>query len=177
MTKEEKKEYDKKYRAEHKEENKEYNKRYHLEHKEKENEYNRQYNAEHKEEIKEKKKQYHAKRIEEDKEYGKQYRAKNKERIMQYNNTHKEEGKKYNLKRKYNITQEQYDELYNKQNGCCAICKKHQSELKKILGVDHNHKTGKIRGLLCDNCNKGLGCLKDDKDIINNAGNYLKEND
>ena len=127
--------------------------------------------------LTEKKKLYHAKRMEEDKEYFKQYRAKNKKRMILYRIDHKEEGKKYNLKRKYNITEKQWDELYNKQNGCCAICKKPESELKKILGVDHNHKTGKVRGLLCDNCNKGLGCFKDDKDIINNASNYLKEND
>jgi len=52
---------------------------------------------------------------------------------------------------------ELYNYLFNEQQGCCAICGKHQSELKKALGVDHNHITGQVRGLLCGICNRGLG--------------------
>lgn len=177
QSKEERKEYEKRYRAEHKEKIKERDKQYHAEHKKEAKEYEKQYRAEHKEKIKEWKKQYNANRIEENKEYGKQYRVKNKERIKQYNNNHKKEEKIRHLRNKYNITPEQYNELFNKQNGKCMICKKHQSELKKLLGVDHNHKTGKVRGLLCDNCNKGIGLLKEDINILINAINYLKDNE
>lgn len=46
--------------------------------------------------------------------------------------------------------------LSDAQTACCAICKKHESNFKKRLAVDHNHKTGKVRGLLCYRCNKFL---------------------
>ena len=57
-----------------------------------------------------------------------------------------------NLKQ-YNLTLEQKEEMLTKQNNCCAVCGRNQSEFKRELGVDHNHKTGKVRGLLCHNCN------------------------
>lgn len=57
---------------------------------------------------------------------------------------------------RYNLTLKQYKELFNIQNGCCAICNKHQSQLKHKLHVDHNHKTGIIRGLICKGCNSTL---------------------
>lgn len=61
------------------------------------------------------------------------------------------------LKERYQLTIEDYNKLFQEQQGCCAICGKHQSELKHRLNVDHNHKTGKIRGLLCPKCNTALG--------------------
>lgn len=73
-----------------------------------------------------------------------------------------ERKRKSALKRKYNLTLAGYDKLYQKQKGRCDICGKHQSELKKALDVDHNHTTGKVRGLLCTNCNYGLGHFKAD---------------
>lgn len=59
----------------------------------------------------------------------------------------------YTLNYKYGITEEQYDQLLEKQNHCCAICDKHSTESSKRLAVDHDHVTGEIRGLLCDYCN------------------------
>lgn len=59
----------------------------------------------------------------------------------------------YLLKR-YGITEQQYDQLYTKQDGCCAVCKRHSSSFKKRLSVDHDHKTGDVRGLLCVHCNR-----------------------
>ena len=64
-----------------------------------------------------------------------------------------EENRKQTLMKRHNLTITQYQKLFDAQNGCCAICGKHQSELKKTLSVDHNHKTGVIRGLLCNTCN------------------------
>lgn len=73
--------------------------------------------------------------------------------------------------RKYGITLEQYEQLEKKQKGVCAICgNKNQN---KKLDVDHCHKTGKVRGLLCSNCNNGLGKFKDDKTLLNKAIKYL----
>ena len=54
----------------------------------------------------------------------------------------------------YGLKIAEYNRLFNIQNGRCAICEKHQFELKRRLDVDHDHKTGKIRGLLCNYCNK-----------------------
>lgn len=82
--------------------------------------------------------------------------------------------------RRYNLTKEVYDVIFKKQSGCCAICKKPQSELTgriKYLGIDHNHETGKVRGLLCDVCNRGIGYFKDDLKLIIKALNYLKRHD
>ena len=79
------------------------------------------------------------------------------------------------LKNKYGITEEDYDNFYVEQNGCCAICNKHQSKINRRLSVDHNHKTGKVRGLLCDNCNCGIGNLKDKVSNLESAIIYLTE--
>jgi len=77
------------------------------------------------------------------------------------------------------MTIEQYDEMLLNQNNCCGICKKHISEIistKKFnFCVDHDHNTGRIRGLLCDKCNRGIGLLCDDIDILINAIEYLSQ--
>jgi hypothetical protein len=85
----------------------------------------------------------------------------------------------YDLKKSYNITVEDYDRMFQSQNGCCAICGKHKSELKmKIknnLCIDHCHETGIIRGLLCDKCNRGIGLLEDSLKNIKSAVIYLEK--
>lgn len=73
---------------------------------------------------------------------------------------------------KYNITDSEWRDMANSQDYCCAICGKHQP--KKRLAIDHDHKTGKIRGLLCSNCNTALGLLKDNISIAESAVKYLK---
>lgn len=65
----------------------------------------------------------------------------------------KEKALVYRLKTRYGITPEQYKELFDLQEGRCAICNKHQSELKSRLVIDHCHKTKEIRALLCHYCN------------------------
>jgi hypothetical protein len=81
----------------------------------------------------------------------------------------------------YGITLEEYDSLLISQKHSCKICGV-SSELimeqsGKSLSVDHNHITGKIRGLLCNSCNSGLGQFKDDIDIMNKAINYLRNSE
>lgn len=76
---------------------------------------------------------------------------------------------------RYGITINQYNELFLNQNGCCKICNKHQAEFSQKLSVDHCHKTGKVRGLLCRHCNFGLGFAKDDISILENMIKYLKQ--
>lgn len=75
----------------------------------------------------------------------------------------------------YGITPDDYDNLYQDQEGCCAICGKHQSGFKRRFGVDHCHKTGRIRGLLCHHCNTALGNLRDDPSLLLSAIEYLED--
>lgn len=82
--------------------------------------------------------------------------------------------KDYHLKYKYNISLKEYEEMVFNQNGLCAICKNPPITHNKILKVDHNHKTGKIRGLLCDFCNFAIGNAKEDILILESAIEYLK---
>lgn len=76
----------------------------------------------------------------------------------------------YSLKKDFGLTEKDYDNLFEKQNGRCAICMKTS---ERRLDVDHCHTTGKIRGLLCNQCNQALGLLKDDPLIIKAALEYV----
>ena len=92
---------------------------------------------------------------------GRQYYQEKKDWILaknrKYNKENPDKRKSSILKYEYGITLEDYNKMLNEQEGKCAICQKHQNELKKILYVDHDHKTGEVRGLLCKNCNVALG--------------------
>ncbi len=68
-----------------------------------------------------------------------------------------------------------YNNLYKAQQERCAICRRHQSLVWKTLCVDHDHKTGEVRGLLCDNCNRGIGLMNDDPALLKRAVEYLKK--
>lgn len=80
------------------------------------------------------------------------------------------------LKERYGLTKEDYEIILNRQNKLCAICKclPEQSN-HKILHVDHNHTTGKVRGLLCSSCNGALGLFKDNPEVVAAALLYLKD--
>ena len=176
---------------EEKEKRKITDKKYRIANKEKVSARQKRYCDSHKKEIAERGKKYKAANKKEIKKYNQKYNAAHKKEIRKHIITHKEERKatlkKYNnknrenyrkhrLKTKYNITIEQYNFMLEKQNGCCNICKKHQDELKNILAVDHDHATGKIRGLLCMKCNRALGAYNDNIDILLNAIEHLKNN-
>jgi hypothetical protein len=84
----------------------------------------------------------------------------------------------YFLRWKYGMELEDYEKILSMQNGCCAICGyKPDTFAKKEnkLYVDHNHKTKKVRGLLCMNCNSAIGHLNEDLTILQNAIEYLKK--
>jgi DNA-binding MarR family transcriptional regulator len=89
-----------------------------------------------------------------------------------------EVGKWLKLKQKFNLTQEEYESMLLAQNGVCDICKRTESRIKfgkpTMLAVDHCHITGKVRGLLCHNCNIGIGNLGDNITVVANALDYLK---
>lgn len=84
--------------------------------------------------------------------------------------------RKSHLKRHYNMTLEQYAEMFEQQKGCCAICGKHHTEVPhKQLMVDHCHKTGKVRQLLCDFCNTALGKFYDNPELLIKAADYIRK--
>ena len=74
------------------------------------------------------------------------------------------------LKAQYGITPEQYTEMVVAQGGVCLICR----EVSEGLCVDHDHVTGKVRGLLCHECNMALGKMKDDPARLRSAAEYLE---
>lgn len=100
-----------------------------------------------------------------------------KKRLIERNYAakHPEMFRKKALKRYYNISISDYEKMAEAQNNVCKICK-NPEDRRNYLCVDHDHITGKIRGLLCNNCNRALGLLKDNTDILENAFNYLKSN-
>ncbi len=82
-----------------------------------------------------------------------------------------------NLRRAYGLTPEEYDQLSQQQGGLCAICGEREMQVNqygvKRLAVDHDHETGLVRGLLCNNCNNGLGRFKDNPERLLRAVSYL----
>ena len=80
------------------------------------------------------------------------------------------------LKGKYNMTINDYDQLLFNQGGFCAICKGLETGHLGRFVVDHDHMTGKVRGLLCWSCNVGIGHLKDNPEILISAAYYLNTN-
>ena len=141
--------------------------------------YQKQYYINNREKVLIRTKQWRQNNKEKMDEYEKQYYAKNKEKInircKQWQLDNPEKGVASRLKRSYGITIEQYNKMLIKQDFKCAICGKHQSELKRALHVDHDHEIDEIRGLLCQQCNAGLGFLKDDPKIIEGALNYINK--
>lgn len=81
-------------------------------------------------------------------------------------------GKFRHLINTFKITAEQYTQMLKHQQGVCAIC--HKSEIGKSLAVDHCHRTGNVRGLLCMNCNLTLGHAQDSPDRLRQAALYLE---
>jgi hypothetical protein len=140
------------------------------------------------------------------KAYKKQYDEKNKEHNKLYRIAHRAEKKKYNdnnrehltecqkinrtnniekyrikeknynLKKNYGINIDQYNEMLKKQKNKCAICHNEFKPMKNTH-VDHNHITGKVRGLLCTKCNSSIGYLNDDIKLLKEAIKYLKKYD
>jgi hypothetical protein len=150
-----------------------------------------------KEQLKAYQKAYHKKRYQENREsiliQNKAYRDNNKEkdnerkrRWCAENKNKVNEGwerfyqkqgidnrSEYYLLSKYNLTSKEYNIMLESQNHSCAICKRHQSEFKRRLAVDHCHDTGKVRGLLCHKCNLVLGYVHDEVTTLNSAVEYL----
>ena|SRR5437867_2203783 len=82
-------------------------------------------------------------------------------------------------KRKFGITIDDYQRMLDAQGGVCKICGRSSAENDKLtwgrLVIDHDHKTGRIRGILCKRCNYAIGLMEDSVDILKKAGEYLNE--
>jgi hypothetical protein len=92
----------------------------------------------------------------------------------QYYQANKEQFRDDALRRAYGITSLDYQELLTEQNNRCAICGVDKCPTGKRFAVDHDHKTNLIRGLLCKQCNNGLGHFNDDPELLVKAVVYLR---
>lgn len=129
----------------------------------------------------------HEKRKKSQRERSKRYRDKNRARLKEQWRQEKRDfyrtdkgflvSRSWYLRKQFGITLEQYDEMHKSQGGVCSICAKPEVEMRgmkvKHLAVDHCHRTGKIRGLLCQRCNKMLGYSRDNPRVLLAAVEYL----
>ena len=129
---------------------------------------------------------YHCKKCRSEKEA--KWRKDNPEGQKQRTNKYREKRKEFydsekgiissrkaHLKRTYGITLEEYNQKLSNQDSRCAICNGIETHDKhKVLAVDHCHKTGQVRKLLCYKCNTGLGSFNDDTNLLQKAIEYLK---
>jgi hypothetical protein len=104
-------------------------------------------------------------------------RASNREYMRSYmrSDAGRAACRRHLLKKKYGLTTEQFNKLLTSQEHSCACCgRKEAGGRSNQWNVDHCHVTGEVRGLLCNSCNVGLGCLGDDLQGIRNALSYLE---
>lgn len=120
--------------------------------------------------------------------YYERYQEQIKKKRLEYRKTHKEEEnrkrreyskrkpdviKNQHLVAEFKMTLQQFRDMEAQQGGVCKICLKPPTKSKKFLSVDHDHKTGKVRGLLCNRCNSGIGYFKDNTSLMLTAISYL----
>ena len=109
------------------------------------------------------------------------WRAEHMEHIRRYDRDRWRQGssKTTRLQRDYGLTLAALEALLEKQKGVCAICGKTRVHARAVhlrgLQIDHDHVAGRVRGLLCHLCNKGLGLFEDDPAVLVRAASYLKE--
>lgn len=174
-TKEEKREYARIYRMGHREQIRrdarkycsthvEQRKTYRTEHAKEINAHNKAYRAANKDRIAAHKREYYSTHPGEEEIK----RAYNKA----YNATHPKDNYGYRLRSKFGMSKSEYNELLTAQGGVCAICKKKAWNSKRPC-VDHDHDTGKVRGLLCHRCNLAIGQIDDNPQIARLMADYL----
>lgn len=141
------------------------------------------YKVKNSDKIKKKKAEWHQLTKDKRQQYGKEYRARNKERLRikrhEYLERRRANYLRHKLEVRYGLTKEQHEKLVVVSNGQCQICKGRELKQNTIgvynnLSVDHDHQTGKVRGLLCNRCNTALGFFADDVNLLEAAVSYLK---
>jgi hypothetical protein len=99
-----------------------------------------------------------------------------KEQQKVYNaNYYKTKGRRNHLLKTYGVTTEWYNQQLQKQGGCCGICGSPEPLGRGAWHVDHDHKTNKLRGLLCSNCNLLIGLAKERIEVLQKAMEWLRE--
>ena len=112
----------------------------------------------------------------------KESRERIKQSSLNYFRKHPEKYRNFKLITRHGITQDDYMELFNRQKGVCLICGNKETMINKktnaikFLVVDHDHKTGKTRGLLCNACNVGLSRFRDNPEYLREAARYIENN-
>jgi hypothetical protein len=91
-------------------------------------------------------------------------------RDPEYAKAYKERARRLKFRRKYDISYEVYEQMVTDQGSRCLVCRR-----RAKLCVDHNHQSGVVRGLLCHNCNTGLGFFRDNPVLLRRASRYLME--
>jgi hypothetical protein len=134
---------------------------------------------EHKEYMREYAVNYRREHPEKVKETKRKYATKHPEEIRKY----EQRGYRHWVLRYYGISQKEYDAMLEKQGGKCTCCGRPNSGRMKKNGeydrmvIDHDHKTGKVRGLLCVQCNLALGVLDDSKERVELLLEYIQRHD
>jgi len=136
-------------------------------------EINMRYRKKHPDRDKASKDSWVAKNPDYNKEYQKEYRKKNPNAVNEWRKDNRMSAREAHLKNKFGITHFEFEFLKEFQGGVCAICK---TPTDKTLHVDHDHATSKVRGLLCSNCNRGIGHLKENVVFLAEAIKYLENN-
>lgn len=103
-------------------------------------------------------------------EYVKKWKAEHPEHQREWRKRNADKVANYELKQ-FGIDYDEYNRIFEKQNGACAICGRNSG--KKKLHVDHDHKTGKVRALLCSNCNMSLGLVREDTNVLEKMIRYI----
>jgi len=113
------------------------------------------------------------------------WQRRNRAHIREYNNTYNrtyrkvnaarisENKRAYHLRKEYNLSQEQVGEMLREQDNRCHLCLRKFTKVRRPR-VDHNHRTGRVRKLLCDDCNVGLGRFKDNPRSLRRAACYVE---
>ena len=132
------------------------------------------------EERKQNRREQYLKHKDKEKENRKKYLIKNREKVLEkqrkYNKENPLKRKNAILKNVYGITLVQYNQMFEKQEGKCAICQRHQNELTRTLCVDHDHKTNKVRALLCVTCNTDVSVVENRlEEMTNYLNKYRKD--
>jgi len=132
------------------------------------------------EQQKQHRREQYSKHNKKEKEKNRKYFLKNREKILEkqrkYNKENPLKRKNAILKNVYGITLVQYNQMFETQEGKCAICQRHQNELTRTLCVDHNHKTNKVRALLCVTCNTDVSVVENRlEEMTNYLNKYRKD--
>lgn len=114
--------------------------------------------------------------------YAKKHRDELREKSRRWSKAnhgrYRDEKRRAHLRREFGLTIDQYEEMFTAQGGLCAICRHPETHRRKNerhnLAIDHCHATGRVRGLLCNSCNRAIGLLKDSIELAQAAAEYLR---